>query len=111
MRRGAAPLYSASFDLCAWLLHHFDADPGVLTRRLLDAALALHGHLVLALRLPEPLPEIDLADEQLALLRALLRLAQASGKLDEDQLLFALGQADDIGRQMGGWLRALRAAE
>jgi hypothetical protein len=105
MNQREAPIYTDSFQLCGWLLEHFDADPGVLARELVSTALALHKHLVLALWLPEPAPELDLADEALILLRALLRLAEASRKLSQDQLLYALERADAIGRQLGGWLR------
>jgi hypothetical protein len=42
-------------------------------------------------------------------LRTSMRLAMGVGLLDHSQGLFALECADRIGRQLGGWRRALAA--
>lgn len=40
-------------------------------------------------------------------LRIQLRLAAARGYMSEEQLLYAIELMDTIGRQLGGWIRAL----
>lgn len=50
------------------------------------------------------------ADELLVALRLRLRLAEQLGTLDERQLMHALGLADSLGRQIGGWQKQLARA-
>jgi hypothetical protein len=102
-----APLYTDTLALCDWVLQHFGEAEDVLGRALGESALALLRAVVLALKLPQPEAQIEAADEHLIVLRTYLRLAHGRGRLDEDQLLFALERADNIGRQIGGWLRSL----
>jgi hypothetical protein len=108
--RRPAPLYTDGFALCEWVLRHFGDAQDVLGRELAETALALLKAIVLALKSPQPEDHIEAADEHLIVLRTCLRLAHARGQLDEDQLLYALERADDIGRQIGGWLRSIEAA-
>jgi hypothetical protein len=89
------------------VLGHFGDAGDVLGRDLAETALALLKAVVLALKAPQPEDYIDTADERLIVLRTCLRLAYARGQLDENQLLHAMERADDIGRQIGGWLRSL----
>jgi hypothetical protein len=105
-----APLYTDSFALCDWVLQHFGDGEDVLSRDLGETALRLLKAVVLALKMPRPEEYIEAADQHLILLRTCLRLAHARGRLDEDQLLYALERADGIGRQIGGWLRSLEAS-
>ncbi|MCB9761049.1 MAG: hypothetical protein H6739_14515 [Alphaproteobacteria bacterium] len=103
----SAPLFVHSFELCTWLLEHFDAAPGALPRRLCEGSLDLIEALSLALRGLDRGLNIDRADQLLFTLRIHLRMAAALDLLDDEQLLFALGCCDDLGRQLGGWRRAL----
>jgi hypothetical protein len=102
-----APLYTDSLALCEWVLRHFGDAQDILGRALGESALALLKAIILALKVPQPEAHIEAADEHLIVLRTYLRLAHTRGQLDEDQLLYALEQADGIGRQIGGWLRSL----
>ena len=102
-----APLYTDAFQLSAWLLQHLDSDPRVLARAICQRALRLLAMITLALKDRDRLASLDSADENLIVLRVELRLAAAIGVFTEDQLLHALGYADCIGRQLGGWQRSL----
>jgi len=108
--RRPTPLYRDSFALCDWVLQHFGDAGDALGRGLAETALSLLKAIVLALKAPHPDEYIETADEHLIVLRTWLRLAHTRGQIDEDQLLYALEQADRIGRQIGGWLRALEAS-
>ncbi len=105
----AAPLYVDASRLCAWVLERLGARDDVLARRLCATALDLLEHLTLALKNRGREERIDGADEDLIVLRLELRLAGTVGLLSESQVLFALEQADAIGRQLGGWRRSLGA--
>lgn len=104
-----APVYTATFDLAAWVLANLGRGPlawdtGRLCLALLDAV-------VLALKDRERWERLDAADENLLRLRQRLRLAQTTGLIDERQALHALGLCDDIGRQIGGWIKSLEEAQ
>lgn len=106
-----APLYTAAYDLADWILghlkdrsDHLSADTCRLVLRLLDSV-------VLALKDRDRLEALDDADRTLLQLRQRLRLAATQALLDERQALHGLARCDDIGRQLGGWLRRLEAAQ
>ena len=105
----SAPLFSDSFALCDWLLGRLGRDGSVLAQTLCRSALDLLRHIVLALKGFERDVHLDMADRELTLLRVQLRLAASTDCLTESQLLHALGLADRIGRQLGGWMRSLEA--
>jgi hypothetical protein len=104
---GPAPLYTDAFALCEWLLGHFGDDPRLLPQNLCHNGLALLDAVTLALKGRRREEQIDAADEGLIRLRTQLRLAATAGYLTEAQSLHALERADAIGRQLGGWMRAL----
>jgi hypothetical protein len=105
-----APLFTDAFQLSTWLLQRLDADPRTLPRAICQRALRLLAMITLALKDRDRLASLGDADESLIVLRVQLRLAGATGLFTEDQLLFALGYADRIGRQLGGWQRSLDAS-
>jgi hypothetical protein len=104
-----APLYVDASRLCVWLLESLGGRQEILARRLCTTALDLLEHLTLALKGRGREERIDRADEDLLLLRVQLRLAGTVDMLSESQMLFALEQADAIGRQLGGWRSSLGA--
>jgi len=97
-----APLFVRTFDLTAWLLGH-PGDTDV-TRA---PALALLDAVVLGLKGFDRERNLEDADAAAAVLRVRVRLAHQLGTLDERQLLYAAGELDDIGRQLGGLQRSL----
>jgi hypothetical protein len=96
-----------TFALCEWLLGHFGDDPRVLASKLCRSALTLLEAVTLALKGRRRDEQLELADERLIALRTLLRLAAAAGYLTDAQVIYGLDRADAVGRQLGGWLRAL----
>lgn len=108
MSRKPAPIFADTFDLGVWLVRHFGDDP--LGRAICEESLGLLRAITLALRDRHREDQLDEADERLVSLRVQLRLAHAIGALDERQMLHALDLADRVGRQLGGWLRALGPA-
>jgi hypothetical protein len=107
---GRAPLFTAAWDLAAWVLKQLGGDPSVLPAALCSEALVLLDAVVLALKDIDRRENLAAADLCLIRLRMRVRLAAQTGLLEARQGLFLLSQADDIGRQLGGWLKALDGA-
>ncbi len=105
--KAPAPVFVDVFKLSEWLLEKFDADQRFLPRTICESITRLLEAVTLALKGRMREERVELADELLISLRIQLRLANTIGYLSEDQLLFALEQADAIGRQIGGWMRSL----
>jgi len=104
-----APLFGDAFALCEWLLGRLGDHDKVLARTICRIALGLLADLTLALKGRGREARVEDADEQLITLRVQLRMARATGLLDEQQMLYALEAVDNIGRQLGGWRRRLGA--
>jgi len=104
-----APLFTAAYDLYAWLLDRFETTAAYpeLQWAVLEHSRGLLEAVTLALCRFEREERIIHADEHAALLRAHLRLAAEKGLLDDRQLLYATGLLAEIGRQIGGWQKAL----
>jgi hypothetical protein len=103
-----APIFTVSWDLCTWILKKARALPhDLLARELALEALRLLDTVTLALKNIER--ESALEDADLILIRLLLRLRLAveTELLNDRQGQYALAQADDIGRQLGGWKKRL----
>jgi hypothetical protein len=107
---GRAPLFSAAWDLSTWVLKQLGADPSVLAAALCTESLHLIDTVVLSLKDIDRVGNLAAADLCLVRLRLRVRLAAETGLLTERQGLFLLRQTDDIGRQLGGWLKSLDAA-
>ncbi|MDJ0840188.1 MAG: hypothetical protein QNK37_27005 [Acidobacteriota bacterium] len=102
-----APLFTACYDLLSWLL---DRTEGVdafapLNRALITQAVRLTESITLALQGFDADLRIGDADEAAALLRLHLRLAADKDLLTREQQVFAVSCLDEIGRQIGGWLK------
>ena len=105
-RRKPAPLYNDTAMLCDWVLDRLGDDFRALPFSICNRAIALHEEVAMALTGHRQEHHIDLADETLTRLRALLRIAARQSVLSDAQVIHALDRADSIGRQIGGWLRA-----
>jgi len=103
--RDPAPLFTAAFDLAAWLLGRLHEQPSYLARELCAQATTLLDLVAEALRSRDALEPLDEADALLRRLRLRLRLGSEIGLLDERRMLHALGLADNVGRQIGALLR------
>jgi hypothetical protein len=105
-------IFTRTFDFLTWLVPHTNHFPRAhrqtFTRRLLDAAFDLRECLELAnLRQGAGRRAALLkADEALARVRVYLRLANQWGWQTEAQYGHAAGMLVEIGRMIGGWLKA-----
>lgn len=107
-----APIFTATWDLCVWLMKKVKEQPqDVLARALAREALLLIDAVTLALKNIDREEALRRADLILIRLRLRLRLAMETGLLDDHQGQYALRQADEIGRQLGGWQKARSGAE
>ncbi len=103
-----APIFTASWDLCTWLLKKARAQPhDMLARELAEEVLRLLDAVTMALKNIDRDNALLDADLILIRLRLRLRLAVETELFNDRQGQFALGQADDIGRQIGGWQKSL----
>ena len=103
-----APIFTASWDLCAWLLKTTQSHPhDVLARSLAENALRLLDNITLALRNIDRENALWDADIILVQLRLRVRLAEETELFKAHQRQYALDQLDDIGRQLGGWQKTL----
>jgi hypothetical protein len=103
-----APIFTASWDLCVWILTKARAQPhDLLARELAVEALRLLDTVTMALKNIDRASALEDADLILLRLRLRLRLAVETACLTERQGHFALALADDIGRQLGGWQKHL----
>ena len=105
-------IFTRTFDLLTWLVPHTSHFPRAhrqtFTRRLLDAAFDLREMLELANVRQGSARRAALlrADEALAKVRVYLRLAKQWGWQTEAQHGHAAGMLVEIGRLLGGWLKA-----
>jgi hypothetical protein len=110
-------IFSRTFDLLTWLLpmtNHFPrTHRHTFTQRLLDAAFDLRDALELAnlRRGKARAAQLALADEALARLRTYLRLATRWQWLNGGQYQHAARMLTEIGRLLGGWLKATTPPE
>jgi len=105
-----SPIFVKSYDLMAWLIPKTLAFPkcqrGVLARQVQAQLFALYEALVDAAMSKTPGPDLSRADASLTKLRAYLRLCRDLHLLSLPQYGFASQQVAEVGRLLGGWLRA-----
>jgi hypothetical protein len=105
-------IFVRTFDLLEWLLPKSERFPrayrSTVTQRLMDAALDLQEALVAAEARPgrSRLSALREADSALGRLRVYLRLAHRWRWLSDSQYAHAGGKVGEIGRLLGGWLKA-----
>ncbi|MEI7642907.1 MAG: diversity-generating retroelement protein Avd [Chloroflexales bacterium] len=106
-----SPIFSQTYDFVRWLLPLAAKMPrehrGGLARRIPEAAFAFQNALIAAAKSPEETVHIlRQADVALAELRLLLRLARDLQALSFKQYEEGARRSVEIGRLLGGWLRA-----
>lgn len=94
-----------------WLLEHTRKFPKYqrfrLAKQIDDAIFAFHECLIRAAQTQNPHQYLREADIQLDLLRAYLRLAVELKYTSRDQYGHAARHTTEIGRLLGGWLKAI----
>ncbi len=105
-----APLFARGYTFFSWLLDRMAKGRTFpfLRNTVLKTGAALIEDLTLALQGFDTHERAYRADEALALLRLYLRLAEEKRVLNEDQYLFAMETMEEMGKQLGGWLKNLR---
>jgi hypothetical protein len=103
-------LFADTFDLGEHLLRTLARRTDPLSLAIAGHALRLLEHVTLALKNRDRAARLEAADDTLVALRVELRLALRLCALTEAEGLRALETSDRIGRQIGGWLRALGPA-
>ena len=115
MTRSEMPIFTRTFDFVAWLLPATNSFPRAhrhtFTQRLLDAAFDLSERLEEAnvRRGVRRLESLSLADESLARIRMYLRLATRLGWLSAGQYKHVSEMILEIGRLLGGWVKATKS--
>jgi hypothetical protein len=106
-----SPLLRDTLALAGVLLEELERTAGYdsLRRRLSEGVLRLLDHVTLALGGYHRASQVHAADAELRALRAHLLLAFELGLVGEELFVALGGQADAVGRQIGGWLKKLEA--
>jgi hypothetical protein len=101
------PIYTKYYDLLGWMLDHTSKFPKNmrfgLVQKLDRIALDLLDLLIEAVYRRDRHVLRDLVNLQLEKLRVFLRLSHDRGLLSADQLRYAVGELDEIGRMWHGW--------
>lgn len=109
-----SPIFVRVYDLLLWLIPAVEKFPRsqrpVLGRAVQEAALALQEHLTTAGLSSAPLEALERADVALALLRTRLRLCYDLRLLSPGQYEHVSRQVAEVGRLLGGWRKAVKAA-
>jgi hypothetical protein len=109
-----SPIFAKTYDLLRWLIpatvkfprqHRF-----VLAATIQRVALQFHERLIEAARAPDPRSKLHEADTDLAKLRLYLRLCRDLGMLSPGQYEHVARMVDEVGRLLGGWLKAAPTA-
>ena len=102
-----APIFTRGFDFYCWLLDRISETERsqCLGKPLIQQSRRLIEAVTLALQGFSTYENLRVADEATALLRLHLRVGENKGLLDERQYHFALDTLNDMGRQLGGWLK------
>ncbi len=101
-----APLFVRTFDLCVWF-QTLPLDAMVVGRVAQEEILRLLNDVTLAFKGNDREERLESADARCAVLRVQARLLNKLGLLDDRRLLFMVEGLDEVGRQIGGWLKRL----
>ncbi len=104
-----SPIFTQCYSLVAWILARTTSFPrhlrSTLGERLAVNSIELLERITEALFVRSKSTILSHADSHLRRVRILLRLARELGCLTPKQHSFAVKQADEVGRMLGGWMR------
>lgn len=104
-----SPIFVGTYDLLKWLLAHTVTFPKtqrfLLAKRIEDAALGFHAHIIRAGKPGGSGQDLREADIELTKLRLYLRLAMDMHLLGIGQYEHVSRMVDEVGKLLGGWLR------
>lgn len=106
-----APLFLDTYDIVVYIMQHVSLDndniSSIVTRKLHETAIALLEAVVFALNGNVRARYVSEADDRLALLRVLLRMALDCKLIEKKLFLSLFERLNGIGRQIGGWKQQL----
>jgi len=106
-----SPIFSKTYDFLLWLLQHTEKFPKSerfrLARRLEDTCYELYELLIQGAHTRQPRPLLEGGDLLLDKLRLYLRLGHDRRLFDSRQYEFASNSLIEIGRLLGGWIKAV----
>ena len=107
-----SPIFTKTYDFLLWIGQHVARFPKSerfrLAKRIEDSAYAFYDQILMAARHPEQaLTWLSRADDELARLRAYLRLAKDYGFSSMSQYQHASSRMIEIGKLLGGWLKTV----
>lgn len=109
-----SPIFARCDELVLWVLRATVRYPrpyrAALGRAAQEAALLLQRELIAAARRKDRRAALQAADEALSELRVLLRQSHALRLVTVGQYEHAARLADEVGRLLGGWRKALARA-
>lgn len=101
-------------DLLRWLIPHLDKFPRVrrftLGERLESGLLDVLGLLVNAAYTRDRQSTLQVANQRLEIVRHLWRLSHELDVIPTRRYAYGAAQIDNLGRQIGGWIRHSRTA-
>ena len=103
-----APIFADSLCVAEWILHHTNEHQDALSLTMSASAIQLVELVALALSGREKLERLHAIDDLLIRLRMHTRLAISLQRFNDRQALYLINQLDQIGQQLGGWLRRMR---
>lgn len=110
--RKQSPIFSRTSDFIIWLLNHTEKFPKSerfrMAKRLEDSAFAFYELLIEATRSTKRKRQhLVKADVELEKLRLYVRMSQHRNLTSISQYHFAAGALVEIGKLLGGWLKAV----
>ena len=106
------PIYTKYYDLLGWILDRVAKFPKNmrfgLVQKIETIALGLLDLMVEAVYRKDRAELYERVNLELEKLRVFLRLSYDRGLLSADQLRYAVGEIDDIGRMWHGWTKGGR---
>ncbi|MGE0681975.1 MAG: diversity-generating retroelement protein Avd [Candidatus Binatia bacterium] len=107
-----SPIFLKSFETLEWILQRTQKFPKpqrfVMAKRIEEAALDFHDHLIGASKAREKMPMLAGADFHLERLKVYNRLAVKLKLLSFAQYEYLAKELDALGKLLGGWRRSLQ---
>lgn len=111
MTETQSPIFAKTSNFLLWMMNHTENFPKSerfrLGKRIEDSAFDFYEELIRAVKMSEKRRILLQADLELDKLRLYLRLAHQRTLTNHSQYLFAAESLTEIGKLLGGWLKAV----
>ena len=109
-----SPIFLKSFETLEWILQHTAKFPKhqrfVMAKRIEEAALDFHDHLLAASKAGGKMTALATADFHLERLKVYNRLAVKLKLSSFAQYEYLAKELDELGKLLGGWQRSLKSS-